>query len=327
MLKAVKNIFAPLALSAVLFSFAASVFAEEYVIPSGECIGVKLYTDGLIVVGTAEVTDRSGKTVDPSEKSGISKGDIIKKINGKDAVSNETVSEVLSSVSGDVTVTVEKNGKEHEVSITPADTESGPKLGLWLRDSTAGLGTLTYTTDTGFAALGHAICDVDTGSIMPIERGFIQNCTITSISKGKAGEPGAITGDINGSELGRITKNTNYGIFGELDIQPSGTPVPVADRSEVRTGDAVILADADGKGVKEYTIKIKRVTLPSGSGKDMVIEVTDNDLIDLTGGIVQGMSGAPILQNGKFVGAVTHVFVNDPLSGYAILAENMLNSD
>lgn len=315
---------APLALSAVLFSFSASVSAEEYVIPSGECIGVKMYTDGLIVVGTSDVTDLSGKNVSPAEESGIAKGDIIKKINGKDAVSNEMVSETLSSVSGDVTVTVETNGKERGVCITPAVTDSGPKLGLWLRDSTAGLGTLTYTSDTGFAALGHAICDVDTGSIMPIERGSIQNCTITSISKGRSGEPGAITGDIDGSELGKITKNTNYGIFGELASKPSGTPVPVAEKSEVRTGGAVILADVNGEGVKEYSIRIKRVTLPSGSGKDMVIEVTDNDLIAVTGGIVQGMSGAPILQNGKFVGAVTHVFVNDPLSGYAILAENML---
>ena len=306
--------------------FQLNVTAADCIIPSGECIGVKMYTDGLIVVGTTSVTDISGKKTSPADDSGITKGDVIKSINGEKAVSNEMLSSVVSGSDGTVTLTVESDGVEREVSLTPAITDSGPKLGLWLRDSTAGLGTLTYTNGTAFAALGHAVCDVDTGNIMPIDRGIIQNCTITSIEKGNAGDPGAVTGDISGAELGSISANTEHGLFGELYSEPQGTPIPVASPSEVHTGDAVILADVDGNGVMQYSIKIKRVAPPSSSGKDLVIEVTDAALIEKTGGIVQGMSGAPILQNGKLAGAVTHVFVNDPLSGYGILANNMMNS-
>lgn len=331
MFKAVKYLSAAILLSTAAAVSAPVSSADEYVIPSGKCVGVKMYTDGLIVVGTTSITDSSGKSVAPSEECGISKGDIIKQINGEDAVSNEMFSESIASADGPVTLTIERDGQEQNLNITPVYTDSGLKLGLWLRDSTAGLGTMTYTTGTEFAALGHAICDVDTGCIMPIEHGIIQNCTITSISKGRSGEPGAVTGDIDGSELGKITKNTEHGIFGELSPEQAkkgqGDPVRVASSSEVRTGAASILADVDGNGVKEYSINIKRVTPPSGSGKDLVIEVTDETLIEKTGGIVQGMSGAPILQNGMFVGAVTHVFVNDPLSGYGILAENMLETE
>lgn len=313
--------------AAAAFIVHTHAYAGIYVIPSGECIGVKMYTDGLIVVGTTAVTDTAGRNVSPTDKSGIKKGDIVTAVNGTAAVSNEMLSEAVASAAGTVTLTVESDGKKREVTLTPAETDSGPKLGLWLRDSTAGLGTLTYTDGSHFAALGHAICDVDTGNIMPIERGIIQNCTITSVKKGDAGSPGAVTGDIDGAELGSITDNTELGIFGELENEPEGEPVEVASASEVRTGEATILADVDGKGVTEYTIDIKRVTPPSSSGKDLVIEVTDPELIEKTGGIVQGMSGAPILQNGKLAGAVTHVFVNDPLSGYGVLAESMVNCE
>lgn len=313
------------AAAALMFSTAAA--ATEYVIPSGECVGVKIYTDGLVVVDTTSVTDTNGKQVDIAAGYGICKGDIIKSINGYSVVSNEDLAQRLNDSDGDITLTVSSGGKERDIILTPAATDSGPKLGLWLRDSTAGLGTLTYTKDNTFAALGHGIYDVDTGTIMPIERGIIQNCTITSISKGEKGIPGAITGNIDGTELGKVIKNTDHGLYGELNSTVSGTPIPVASSSEVRTGAAVILADVDGKGVKEYSINIKRVMPPSRGAHDMVIEVTDQPLIEKTGGIVQGMSGAPIIQNGMFAGAVTHVFVNDPLSGYAILAETMLSED
>ena len=311
--------------AAALLIFASSAAATEYVVPSGECVGVKIYTDGLVVVDTTAVTDTCGKQVDIAAGYGICKGDIIKSIDGYAVASNEELSQRLSNSDGDITLTISSGGKERDITLTPAETDSGPKLGLWLRDSTAGLGTLTYTKDNCFAALGHGIYDVDTGTIMPIERGIIQNCTITSISKGEKGVPGAITGNIDGAELGTVIKNTEHGLYGELGGSISGTPIPVAGSSEVRTGAAVILADVDGEGVKEYSIDIKRIMPPSRGAHDMVIEVTDQELIEKTGGIVQGMSGAPIMQNGMFAGAVTHVFVNDPLSGYAILAETMLS--
>lgn len=307
-----------------VFMMTASAEAME-VIPSGECVGVKLYTDGLVVVDTTTVTAKDGTTVDIASGYGIEKGDIIKKLNGERMLSNEMITERLRELSGsDVTLTISHNNRERDITVTPADTEDGPKLGLWLRDSTAGLGTITCYTDDGFAALGHGICDIDTGNIMPVGRGIIQGCTILAVTKSSDGAPGAMTGDIDGSELGTITANTDHGLFGTLAAEPEGQSVEVAEKSEVKCGEAKILADIDGEGVKEYSIEIKRISPPVFGTKDMVIKVTDEELINKTGGIVQGMSGAPIIQNDKLAGAVTHVFVNDSTSGYAILAEHML---
>lgn len=299
----------------------------KYVIPSGECVGIKLYTDGVVIVDTAEVTDINGKTFDIASGYNIKKGNIITKINGNDVFSINDISECLKSTSGEITLTVSENGTLRDISITPPETSEGRRLGLWLRDSTAGLGTITYIDENTFAALGHGICDIDTGNIMPVNHGIIQDCTITSVAEGKIGSPGALIGNINGMELGSITKNTDFGLFGKITSKPSTMrePVEVLSPSEVKTGDVVILADVDGKGVCEYSATIDKIYPVAASSKDMVIKITDRDLIRKTGGIIQGMSGAPILQDGKLVGAVTHVFVNNPICGYGILAEHMLN--
>ena len=307
-----------------IFFFTFTAYALE-VIPSGECIGVKMYTDGLIVVNTSELKDKNGKIRNIAHEYGIKKGDIIKKINGREAISSHTLADTVASSGGkELTLTIENDNKATEKKVKPIRTDEGYKLGIWLRDSTAGLGTITFFTQNSFAALGHGICDIDTGNIMPIHRGIIQDCTINSIVKGSNGSPGAITGNIDGSEKGKITKNTEKGIFGTLSSPPIGKAMPVADKKEVKTGDAVILADVDGNGVQEYSIEIKRIFPPMSDTKDMVIKITDSSLIEKTGGIVQGMSGSPIIQNGKLVGAVTHVFVNDPTRGYGIFIENML---
>ena len=211
-----------------------------------------------------------------------------------------------------------------DVCVTPANTKEGKKLGLWLRDSTAGLGTITCIDDDRFYALGHGICDIDTGSIMPIKKGIIQKCTNVNVIKGSKGEPGAITGDINDIILGNIYSNSHTGITGDAKNINGIKTVAVADTKDVKTGNASIVCNVDGTGVKEYAIEIKRIALPSKNGKDMIIEITDPELIKKTGGIIQGMSGSPILQNDKFIGAVTHVFINTPTRGYGILAENML---
>ena len=313
------------AAAAVMIFTAISCTAEAMeVIPSGECIGVKLYTDGLIVTDTTAVTGTDGTKTDIAKGFDIRKGDVITSINGRHAVSNEMFLDELNA-SGNVTLTIDRNGTTREIEITPAKTASGPKLGLWLRDSTAGLGTVTcYYNDT-FAALGHGIFDVDTGNIMPVGRGIIQGCLITSVFKGKPGAPGAIRGDINGEFLGTITANTENGLFGKITTAPSGTPVEVAAKTDVKCGDAKILANVDGNGVCEYSINIKSI-MPLGGDHDMIIKITDEKLLEKTGGIIQGMSGAPIIQNNKLVGAVTHVFVKDSTSGYAILAENMLKN-
>lgn len=320
-----KKIFAVLPVFAVLLITQAYA---RYVIPSGECVGIKIYTDGVVVIDTAEVTDINGKKFDIASGYDINKGDIITCINGKKISSIDDVSDELTSSEGNVTLTVKTNDQLRDITITPPETADGKKLGLWLRDSTAGLGTITYIDDNTFAALGHGICDIDTGNIMPINQGIIQGCTITSIAEGRSGSPGALIGDINGAKLGTIIENTDTGLFGKLttSLPDSREPVEVMTMSDVRTGSASILADIDGKGVREYSIEIQKIYPTALSSKDMVIKVTDRDLIQKTGGIIQGMSGAPILQNGCLVGAVTHVFVNDPTCGYAIFAEHMMKN-
>lgn len=224
-----------------------------------------------------------------------------------------------------ITLTIKRDGKMLDIAVAPADTPTGKKLGLWLRDSTAGLGTITCIDGDRFYALGHGICDIDTGDIMPVKKGIIQKCTNIEIVKGTQGNPGSITGEINDTILGNICSNTQTGIIGNATDITGTKTVTVAENSEIKKGSATILCNADGKGVKEYAMEIKRISLPTSNGKDMIIEITDPELIKKTGGIIQGMSGSPILQNGKIVGAVTHVFVNDPTKGYGIFIENMLN--
>lgn len=289
----------------------------------GETVGIKIYTDGLVVTDTTEITTIDGKSINIAKGYGIEKGDIIKKINGKEAISAKSISNAMEN-GKTITLTVNRDGKMRDVCVTPANTKEGKKLGLWLRDSTAGLGTITCVDGDRFYALGHGICDIDTGSIMPIKKGIIQKCTNVNVIKGSKGEPGAITGDINDIILGNIYSNSQTGITGDARNINGIKSVAVADTKNVKTGNASIFCDVDGLGVKEYNIEIKRIALPSKNGKDMIIEITDPELIRKTGGIIQGMSGSPVVQNGKFVGAVTHVFVNDPTRGYAILAENIL---
>ncbi len=289
----------------------------------GETVGIKIYTDGLVITDTQEVTTTDGKSVNIARGYGIEKGDIIKKINGSPAVSAKTISNALKE-NNTITLTLLRDGNSFDVLVTPAHTKEGKKLGLWLRDSTAGLGTITCIDGNRFYALGHGICDTDTGDIMPIKNGIIQRCTDISIVKGTKGDPGAITGEINDRLMGNIYTNNERGITGEAMGIIGCKTVTVAQANEVKRGKAKILCNLDGLGVKEYDIEIKRIALPSSSGKDMIIEVTDPQLIEKTGGIIQGMSGSPIIQNDKFIGAVTHVFVNTPTRGYGILAENML---
>ncbi len=323
MLLILKYKFLP-ALSAFITTAVFSVSAAAFeVVPSGECVGVKLYTDGLIVTDTATVTERDGSRKNPAKGCDIRRGDVIKQLNGTKLLSNDMLIEMLRTAQGDITLTVSRGGKERHISVSPADTADGPKLGLWLRDSTAGMGTVTCYVGDRFAALGHGICDIDSGNIMPVAHGIIQGSRITAVTRSENGLPGAITGEINGEFLGSVTANRENGLFGRSTSSHSGTAVEVAKKAEVRRGGATILADIDGCGVKEYAIEINRVAIAS-DGRDMVITVTDPTLLEKTGGIVQGMSGAPIIQNGKLAGAVTHVFVNDTRSGYAIFAENLL---
>ena len=306
-----------------------SVVPKKYLIPSGEAIGVKLYTDGVLVVGISDVTDNYGNIYQPAKDAGIMVGDRILSVNGKKVKDIDDFTDKINESGEKASLEIAREDNKFFVELLPAySKDSGSyKVGLWVRDSTAGIGTLTFYNpeDSTFGALGHGICDSDTKGLMAVRSGSINVCTIRSVIKGERGVAGELTGDFSGIEIGEITKNTNAGISGKAKTVCRNEPMMIASRFEVKKGNAEILCDVDGAGPARYKIEITKIQKNS-SGKNLVLKVTDDRLIAKTGGIVQGMSGSPILQNGKIVGAVTHVFVNDPTKGYGIFIENMLSS-
>lgn len=314
-----------------LKTVAVSVLPETYVVPGGEAIGVKLYTEGLLVVNTSNVTLSDGNVVSPAKKAGIKEGDRILSINGVHVNSSEEFTQFMSQLSNGATLQVARGDTTFTTTIAAEKSaEDGkPKIGLWVRDSTAGIGTVTFYTDSKFAALGHAITDIDTGEIMTVNNGSILSCNILSVKKGERGEPGELLGSFTNDMLGNIIINSELGIYGTLEKEKAKTDenvLPVATRFQIKEGPAEILADIDGTGTKKYAIEVQKVSKSTQiNNKGLVIKITDQTLLDETGGIVQGMSGAPIIQNDMLIGAVTHVFVNDPTRGYGIFAENMLD--
>lgn len=301
------------------------------VTPGGTAFGIKLFTKGVIVIDTNSVDSKEGN-ISPAKLCGIEKGDIILNIDGKNIRSNEQVTEIISSSNGRrLEITYLRGGIEKKTVMSPvmAKSDNRYKGGMWVRDSSAGIGTITYyDRRTGnFAGLGHGICDVDTGEIMPLSEGEVCDVQINSVKKGKSGAPGELKGSfVSQKSVGKLYINNESGIFGTLDKAPNSLkPIPVMLKQEVKAGPAKIICTLDQGGPREYDIQIDRVDLnPKTQTKNMMISVTDEELLAKTGGIVQGMSGSPIIQNGKLVGAVTHVFVNDPKRGYGIFAENML---
>ncbi len=308
-----------------------SVVDERVVIPCGTPFGIKMFTDGVVVVGLTDVESDEGMR-NPAKEAGIKLGDIITKINGKRVSTNEDISSSISSYNGKpLTLTLRRGHNEMQLDVTPvkAKSDNRYKAGIWVRDSSAGIGTVTFfDVQTGlFGGLGHPVCDIDTGEILPLMSGDVVGVTITDVTKGVPGLPGELIGSFNSSSVdGSLIVNTNTGIYGMLNVSPSKhAAVPVALKQEVKEGKATILSTVDGGEPKEYNIVIEKANLNNGNPtKNLIIRITDNRLLEKTGGIVQGMSGSPILQNNKLVGAVTHVFVNDPARGYGIFAENML---
>ncbi len=294
-----------------------SVVPEREVIASGEVIGIRIYSDGIMVVG---LENKSA-----ARDAGVKKGDIIQKVNGEEVFETEKLKRIIEENERN-TLLIKRNGKSEEIELFGSGTEDGFEAGMWVRDSGAGIGTLSFITEDGYCgALGHAICDSDTESVIPLRKGSISACRINSVVKGKSGEPGELVGTLGGSETGTLLDNTENGVYGKLYSETSGIKVPVATSFMVKEGPAEIRCNIDGEGVKTFDINIDRVSkLNPNSNKGMTISVTDTELLEKTGGIVQGMSGSPIVQNGKLVGAVTHVFVNDPTRGYGIFIENML---
>ena len=312
-----------------------SVLPKTKVIPVGNIAGVKLYTSGVLVVGMSEIEGKDNKIYKPYENTGIKEGDTITKINNKYISSTDELIDNVNNSKGDIIeVTYIQNEQIKECNITPVKTDEDEyKIGLWVRDSAAGVGTVTFyepTTKT-FGALGHGISDIDTGELLNIASGEFVTTRVLNIAKGEKGNPGKIQGTIeNQQTIGVISKNTGFGIYGKvnnissLDIDAS-KEMEVALRDEIKLGKAKILCSLDNKNVQEYEIEIKKIYKENNyNNKSMEIEITDENLINKTGGIIQGMSGSPIIQNGKFIGAVTHVLVNNPKEGYAVFGDLML---
>ncbi len=301
------------------------------VVPGGNTVGIKILTKGLVCVGTQAIQDIDGRSVDVARRDDIRAGDIFLKGNDRALSETEQLADLLLQSDGSpIRFVIRRNGEELEKNIAPVKTKEGYKLGLWIRDSTAGIGTLTYyhPEKGDFGALGHAITDADTGALMPVSEGSLLQASVIGVSKGKPGEPGELKGVFKSGEtpLGVIEKNTPQGIYGHLHKLTDGEEsYPVASSHQVREGPATIISNIEGEEKQAFSVEIKKTSrYQLDSHKDMVIHITDERLLDKTGGIVQGMSGSPVIQNGKLVGAVTHVFVNDPTRGYGIFIENML---
>lgn len=314
---------------------AAEINGSALVYPCGFPIGVYLETDGVMVIGTGTIVGMDGVTYEPS-LSKIQSGDYIVKINEIDVSSkNQLIFLINKYGSSDIILTVRRNDKLIDIKISPIKvTDQEYKLGLWVRDDSQGIGTMTYiTSKNDFGALGHGISDVDTGELLNAAGGTLYGANIWGIKKGESGKPGGLYGVISYEDkniLGEITNNTSIGIYGSIEIEEvidkfDLKPMEVATKEEITVGRAYVRTSVSGK-IKDYEIYIDSVDLECESNKGMVIQITDRELLELTNGIVQGMSGSPIIQNGKLIGAVTHVFVKDSTKGYGIFIENMLCS-
>ncbi len=304
-------------------------------VPIGQTVGVILDMKGVTIVDTTDVEGYDGKRSAPAKDAGLHAGDIIEKINGEAVDSAKDLERIVTEQGGaQLTITAKRGSDEKIYSVTPAlsSTDGNYRLGVWIKDAASGIGTVTYLNPETleFGALGHGISETPEGQAISMKDGEILDASIVSIQKGDKGKPGELVGIFaeTNKKLGTVTSNTDVGLKGKLDDSANLSTVmeaiPVAERSEVTTGDAEILTNIEEGSIQTFSVEIQKINKDAENPKGMVLKVTDRQLLDKTGGIVQGMSGSPIIQNGKLVGAVTHVFVNDPTRGYGIFIENML---
>lgn len=311
---------ATMALCVYLLSVTA--FAKD-LIPVGQIVGLELQNKQVVIAGFDEEQGQAARAA------GLHDGDIIQKMDKIVITCAEDVRRALQQSDGVVEVEVRREGKICSVQVTPQITRDGPKLGVYLRQGVTGIGTVTwYDPETHkFGTLGHGVND-STGNLVAMSTGQAYRARVMTVKKGKCGEPGQLFGSIESPQpAGVLEANTQQGVFGSSEEGWEGQAIPVAAASEIRTGDAVIRSTVSGNTVREYSVKILKI-YPNArrDGRNLLLKVTDPQLLEVTGGIVQGMSGSPIIQNGKLVGAVTHVLVNDPTTGYGIFVENMLNA-
>ena len=305
-----------------VYLLAGTAFAKE-LIPVGKIVGLELQDQQVVVAGFHEEPGAAAKAA------GLCSGDVIKKINDTAITSAEDVRKALASSKGTVKVEIARDGKTRQLQIQPHVTEDGPRLGVYLRQGITGIGTVTwYDPETRqFGTLGHGVND-STGNLLPMTQGWAYRAKVTAVKKGQIGEPGQLYGTVESPEaIGILRSNTQQGVFGVCENGWEGQAISVATADEIKTGDAVIRSNISGDTVREYSVKILKIYPKSrNNGRNLLIKITDPELLTVTGGIVQGMSGSPIIQDGKLIGAVTHVLVNDPTTGYGIFIENMLDA-
>ncbi len=301
---------------------------DSTVILGGQSIGVNINIDGILVLGLSDFYGSDGKKHCPAREAGLQEGDVIVAVNDKKVASSTEFSNIVDNAEGaklDVKYKREKQNMSATIIPVKSSEDGKYRLGLWARDGTTGIGTLTFINpDTNtFGALGHGIADADTGKMIS-GNGNIYLSSINNIERATPTKPGELQGYFISSEIGDISVNCNCGIFGKcFDTPFTGTQIAVAKRQQISLGEAKIYCCIDGDSVQEFSVNIEKINADSKDNKSMVIRITDETLINKTGGIVQGMSGSPIIQNGKLIGAVTHVFVNDPTRGYGIFIDNM----
>ena len=325
-MKKSKRFLAAVICSAILLpaSVISADAGEKEVVLGGIPFGLTMYTNGVVVVDVDESEDS------PAKEAGIRENDVITKANGVNISTNEDLRAIISASQGeDIELSLSRGESPISLSITPEKNDDGDYVvGMWIRDSAAGLGTITFFDEScsRFGALGHGVCDRDTRLLLPLKKGKLLEAQVTSATKAQKGVAGGLNGYMTDKVLGEITVNTGFGVFGRYTVCPEGIRLPCAENEEIERGKAQVYCTADSEGVKPYDIEIEKVDPDSNTGQNMIIRVTDKELLEKTGGIVQGMSGSPIVQNGKLVGAVTHVFVNTPQTGYAISIGNMLSA-
>lgn len=312
------------------------VLPKLKIIPGGHSIGVKLNTKGVLVVGLEEIVGEDKQRYNPGQQAGLKIGDSIIEIEGEKVKNAEHVIQIINRYKDkDLNIKVRRNNHLMNFKIKPVKSVlyNDYKIGLWVKDKTAGVGTLTFYEPNSkiFGALGHAISDIESGQILSVGNGEIVKSKVVSIKQGKRGKAGEIRGIFleTTEPLGVLEKNTKYGIYGRMYKEPEKSkynkPLDIGLQHEIKLGKAKILTTIDDNEIREYDIEIEKINRQKKmSNKSMVIRITDKELLEKTGGIVQGMSGSPIIQNGKIIGAITHVFVNDPTKGYGIFIEWML---
>ncbi len=300
--------------------------------PGGMPFGVKFITEGILIVGFNDIQSDT-ETVNPSRQAGLRCNDLILKINGVSLLGAAELSEIVQNSNGQpLQILYSRDGVQYSTVLHPVFSKKEGRYvsGIYVRDSGAGIGTITFIHPDNhyFAGLGHGICDGDTGELIPMQRGSVVGVTISGVVRGLAGSPGEIKGYFSSGKVGTLLGNTECGVYGVLASLPDKIPcepLPIGSRSEIKEGKAYIYCALDSETTQKYEIQICDIHRDSTSNKCFTVKITDQALIDKTGGIIQGMSGSPIIQNGKLVGAVTHVLINDPTTGYGIFIENMLN--